>query len=545
MAPKILTKLIAGKDPISSEVPVAGINLVHLVRSERSRLLLRLESYYRCSQHAHKLWDFYGCSIGIPGTSRIESTGYIPMKDRLPSATMDLAKVIVDRLTALVFGGDHMPMIKVEGDADAEDFARELAKASKLSVIMAEARSIGGATGSVALSWGFVDGKPRIEVHRPAFIEVLEWADWPERKPAKVLKVYSYNRRVWSDDGRQIEKTYYYARYWDDQRDITWDEIPEVTAKTVGWTQTPYKIVRHDAGICPVYWAQNLPDSSEQDGISDYEGQMEDFDEIDILLSSTTKGTILNVDPTLVVHDLPGNNPGVTHKGSYTSLYSEKGAEYLELKGSAVEAALKLAKDLRQYQLDKASVVIQDPEKAGGGALSAVAMKTRFLSMLAKCDVIREQYGCVITKILADMLDVSRRLSVVKQDENGAEYWGRVDLPMKTVTDDDGQNPQKVDRHPGQSSDVTLAWPPYFPPTLEDKAKAVETAKNATGGQQVISHRTAVQSLASMFSIENPDDEMELIQGDEDARADKAREIFDGGPRPQLQGEPDDDEDGE
>jgi len=533
----LLKKIVAGSDPISGEVPIARLKLRELVNDQRTRDLLRRESYYRCSQHAHKQFDFYGRWIGMPGSHRMTADGYVPMCERRPAVTMDLAKVIVDRLTALIYGGDHYPAVKVDGDREAEDYATALCIAAKLPVVLAEARNIGGACGSVALSWGFVKGKPVVEVHQPAFIEVLEWADWPARKPAKVLKVYPYQRRVWdmrSGEARFVR--HYFARYWDDKIDVTWEAIPEDLAGSVSWTQTAYRLVRHESGFCPVYWIQNLPNSSDVDGVSDYENQEDDFDEIDTLISATSSGAILNMDPTLVIHDRPGNNNGVVQKGSGTAIFSEKGAKYLELQGTAIQAARELAKDLRQFQLDKASVVIQDPDKASGGQQSAAAMKQRYLAMLAKCDMLREQYGAAHVAIVSDMLRVSRQLRVVRTDADGVQFWRRVDLPLRVEEGDDGVV-RLVERTPGTGENVALDWPPYFPPTWEDRQKAVQTAKEASGGQQVLSQRTATASLQRMFSFGSVDEELERIEEDREGQDERAKGLLDsGGPMPPLQG---------
>jgi len=532
---------VAGSDDVSSLVPLRRVALKDFVDQGRCGDLLRRESYLRCTQHDHKPFDFYGHFLRFGDLVDIRPDDYVPMKRRRPLVRMDLAKVIVESLTAMIFGSDHWPTVAVPGDPEAEDFARELCRASRLPVRMIEARNLGGACGTAILSWGFVQGRPLVEVHQPAHVEVLEWASWPERRPAKAIKVYPYERRVWDVEGKPRDKTYYYARYWDDTVDVTWREVPEDVAATGQWTRTPAVVVRHDAGICPVYLVQNLPNSAAVDGWSDFEGQEEGCDSIDVLLSATVTGTTSNVDPTVVIKDTRSNNEGVVRKGTGHAIYAPGGANYLELSGSAVGAARELLRDLRQYELDKAGVVILDAEKMSGAGISAAAMRTRYARMLAKCDLLLEQYGPVVTAIIGDMLTVARRLRTVRVGPDGVRYWSKVDLPPRIEETEEGT--VAVERTPGVSSNVTLSWPPYFPATWQDRKEAAATAKDASGGQQVISRKTAVQAVAGLFGVEDVAREIEAIEEDQEESSRRARDILDAGaPRLGLQGENDEDQ---
>jgi len=526
---------------IMSDVPVRKVALTDIIDQSRSRDLLRRESYYRCTQHKTKQYDFDG-NILKYGEENVDipADGYIPMKRRRPSIRMDLPKVIVERFTTLVFGHEHFPGFSVTGDADAEDFIKALAKAAKLPTKMVEARNIGGATGTAVLSWGFVEGKPLIDVHQPAFVEVLEWRDYDRRRPAKVLKSYPFEDRVWTNDGKPEKATFYYARYWDQNVDITWHKIPEELAKTPKWWTAEATTVDHETGYCPVYWIQNLPDSSSADGVSDFEAQEDDCDAIDVQLSATHKGTVANVDPTLVIHDSQMNNEGVIHKGSEHAIYSEKGAAYLELAGTAIEASVRLLDRLRQYELDKASCVLLDPDDLTGSGISAAAMRTRYAPMLAKADLLRGQYGEAIVDILDDMITVARQLRIVQTDEDGVKYWSAVRLPPRITEDKDEETGDVVvtveERSPGSGGQIELAWPPYFAATWEDRKEAVSSVKEGAGGQQVMSKRTAVATLSPLFGTD-VDGELDAIEEDVETMDRRAHGLLErGAPVMNLQG---------
>jgi hypothetical protein len=538
-----MNRLLGANEQITSDIPVKSVALTDIIDAERARCLQMREAYYRCTQHDHKAYDFDGHILRF-GEDNVDvlANGYISMRRRKPSVRMDLPKIIVDRLTALVFGHEHFPTIQTLGDPIAEDFVSALADAAKLQIRMVEARNMGGATGTAVLSWAFVNGKPLVEVHQSAHIEVIEWRDYDRRKPGKVVKTYPYQKRVWTSDGKPKEVTFYYARYWDDNSDITWREIPEEAARTKAWWRLPAEVVHHGTGYTPVYWIQNLPDSSSIDGISDFENQEDDCDAIDALLSATQKGTVANVDPTLLIKDDPGNNDGVIHKGSSHAIYSRNGAEYIELSGTSIQTSLDLLERLRRYEFDKASVVMLDPESLTGAGISAAAMRTRYAPMLAKADLLREQYGDAIVDILDDMVAVARKLGTVQTDEDGTKYWSQVSLPPKIIEErgEDGEKvTQIIERAPGSGGQITLAWPPYFQATWLDRKEAVTAVREASGKQQVMSQRTAVQAISPLFETD-VDDELEKIEEDASSMNDRAKDLLrDGAPMVDLQGEED------
>lgn len=509
--------------------------LTKAVEEMRSRDLQRRTSYYRCTQHKTKPYHFDGrMAVEFGEGGWVWAEHEVPMAKRQPSQRLDLPKVIVERLTSLVVGHNHFPTIKVEGDQDAQDYVRELAKDAALPVRMIEARNLGGAAGSVALSWGFVKGRPVVEVHMSAFLEVFEWADYERRKPGRVLKAYPYKAREWNDEGNPVEVEYWYARYWDEEVDIAWQKIPREVAKTRHWVDVPpTSFVTHGAGFCPVYWIQNWPDSNAVDGMSDYEGQSDCLDNADILLSATTQGTIINVDPTLVIKDDPGNNDGVIRKGSRYALYCKGGADYLELTGQAVKAGLDSVDRIRRFELDKASVVIPDPEKLSAMGVSGKALEKLYAPMLSKCDVLQEQYGAAIKSVLEDMLSMARKLAETPRvDDKGREYWARVKLPPK-VEEIDGQI-NITERNPGDGEHVELAWPPYFAASWQDRKDAVGAMKEGCGGQPVVSKQTAVESLAPVLGVEDARAELRRIEEDSEAGVERAKRVMDAG-APRIQ----------
>jgi hypothetical protein len=408
---------------------------------------------------------------------------------------------------------------------------------------MIQARNLGGISGTVVLSWGFVNGKPLISVHSAALVEVLEWADFDQRIPARVLKLYDYRKRVMVD-GRMKKETFWTARYWDATNEIVWRQIPDEVAKSPEWQASPHEVITHNLGVCPIVWVQNLSDDQDADGQSDADGQHQDFDQLDYLASATTNGTVANVDPTLVINDKKGKDETVIHKGSRAVIYSQGGASYLELTGSAVDAANKLLEAMKANELEEAEVVLLDPNSLSGAGVSAAALRTRFAPMLAKCDLLRDQYGEAIVTVLRAMLESARTLRAPKVAPDGSQSSAVVVLEPRIEIDDEEDDEgnrvstaRMVEREPGESSRVALKWPPYFPATWEDRVQAVNATTTATK-KQVLSQQTAIESLASLWDIEDAKAELERVKEEaEEAQAQALEAMRAGAPLLEARGE--------
>lgn len=489
--------------------------LLDLSGGPRFERLDQYHAYFECTQDDAKAydWDGYFRGYGIPAA--IQPGWYVPLSLRKPSTTDPLAKVIVRRLTAMLFGDQNRPDLKIEGDEDAEHYARALAKEARLWSKIIEARNLGGATGAVALSYALIEGRPRIEVHNSKHTRVLRWRDRAEYVPEAVLKAYRFADEVYDPETQRfVQRWFWYARYWDATTEAVWLAVPDKVAKERRdwWQVIPAdRVTEHGLEECPVVWVQNVHRSDDPDGYSDYDGQLDNLDSLNRLCSSSTKGTIGNTDPTLVVKTTKQAQP--VKKGSRNAIYSEGGAEYLTLPGDGMKAAHEKEERLRASILDACGVVIPPAEKLSGAAQSAAAIRLLFAPMTATCDVLREQYGEMgIARVLAGMLRMCK--AAIARGET-------VDLPPRFEServDEEGESREveqvEVEQSPGEREVITLSWPTYFPPTWTEKGEAVRAVKEATGGKVVLSHRTGVQATAQLFGVEDPDAELAAIDED-------------------------------
>jgi hypothetical protein len=95
-----------------------------------------------------------------------------------------------------------------------------------------------------------------------------------------------------------------------------------------------------------------------------------------------------------------------------------------------------------------------------------------------------------------------------------------VKLAPRVVRGEDNEK-KTEEREPGESENITLNWPPYFPNTWTDTKQAIEAIQAARGGgSAIISRKTATENAAPMLGIADVDQELEAI--DEDRATDVA-----------------------
>lgn len=507
---------------------------------DRYAQLDRCESYYACAQHDLKTWDFDGRPWNPRSVQPLigaERSGiYIPLNMRRPSSTYRIGRIIVNAFTSMIFGEQKFPAVKVLGDMESEDFARTVAQEGRLPIKVAQARTLGGAMGTVGMSWCYVKGKPRFEVHNAKNLYVHSWEDRIALIPRHVTEVSQFYKVQWN--GKEFARVYYWARRdWTSDADIMFRDVPVVQGQEPQWIQDEERSVLHEDGRIHFEWIQNLP-SEAVDGFSDYEGLFENMDAIDVLMSIVYRGAALNLDPTLKIKMDPEmiGTMGIRKGSDQAIIVGESGdAEYLELGGSSLEVGLKIIEMKRKALLEAAQCIIPDPNDIAAQGTSSVALKMMYAPMIAKCDGIREQYGTAIERLLEIPLVVAQKMSskrVIIMNDAGEkeEAVYAVKLPMrmesKMVPELDpvtGKTINKevttpVQRTPGKGDDVVLQWPPYFAPTPDDQSKAATTLQIATGGKAFFSTKTATEIAAAAFGVD-PSEEVKRVEGQSSTEA--------------------------
>jgi len=528
-----------------------------LLYGDRYRELDFREAYYNCTQHDVKGYDFDGRVVGKgprsgnvqPLISEMKSPIYVPLNMRRPSAPVRLGKIIVDSYTSLIFGENRFPSVRVEGDDDADDFVQTLARAARLPLVAIRLRTLGGSMGSVGLSWCFYKGSPRFEVHSPKNLFVHSWYDRALLLPKHVTEVYLFYKQVW--DGKGFNKHYFwYRRDWTPDGDFVFKEVLYEKGKDPTWEIDEEKSAQHNDGVVHFEWIQNLP-TDEIDGLPDYDGLYDQFDQIDILNSVVTRGAILNLDPTLKLKVDPDivARLGV-RKGSDNALIlgTDGDAEYMELNGTSIEAGVKLLDNLRRNVLETAQCIVPNPNEVAAQGISSVAIKAMFAPMTSKAEVYREQYGAAIRRALQNMVDVARTrmntpTTVDVMDDLGNPMVGpdgqpvqqqeqavltlppRIEkIPQKTLDPVSGLPVDAVDpisgepivvptpfpRTPGNGGEVSLVWPPFFSPTFDDQNKVAMSMQVATGGKGFLSVKSATDVYTQALGLDPAEEQKRM-----------------------------------
>lgn len=492
--------------------------IVRLGMSPRQQELNRLWSWFRCVQYDARKLDWDGRERLDPiDHEAVASQGFLPpgfydaggqmfpLKFRRPTAPYHLVKVVVERFTGLLFSERCHPVIRVEGDDDTEDFVHALAESARLWQKMIMARTFGGSMGTVAVGFQFVDGKPCVEVHDPRYL-FPEFIDRETLALRQVEKRYTYPEHVRNrDTGKWEEVWYWYRRVIDQQSDTLWKPLEVGDGEEPDWAD-PNNVerhVEHGLGFCPVLWVQNLPVTDDIDGDPDCQGIYDMAESIDALLSQASTGTLKNSDPTVHIStDLP---MAELRKGSDNAIKTEKGGSmsYVELSGTGPAAGREMAEQLRKYALEVAQCVLEHPDMANR---TATEIERAYSSMLAKTDILREQYGEKCVKPLLEMMvEAARSLGTPRRDEDGNISRQVLDLPPRVMRSSNGQGngrSQQVARKLGPGGVLGLKWPRYFEPTTADISQSTDAAGKAKAFG-LIDDEHAANFVAELYDVED------------------------------------------
>lgn len=485
--------------------------------SSRQIELNRYYSYYCTTQYDSRTVDWSGRKVLSPleketiSRSTVLPMGFwdptgmydeMPLDMRLPRAPYHLARVVVNRFTGLLFSAKMHPQARIAGEPELQSWVEGLISASRLWIKMAHARTLGGAIGSVAMSFRFRNGKPLLSVHDSRWCtpEILD----PETGEISALEIrYQYPREQRRPDGVMETVWYWYRRTIDAQQDIVYRAELVGDGDEPDWT--PATGGPHGFGECPAIWIRNTP-TEDVDGDPDCLGIFEAQEAIDRLISQADQGAVENADPTLGIFSDDWKQDSVK-KGSRNALKAEKGAaaQYVEMSGAGVEVALKVADVHRRNALEVVQCVLDS--EISEGAMTATEVERRYSPMHERGDVFREQYGengakPLLGKIIRAFLALRRAPTLDPQ--TGLAQMPRTVLPPQQRV---GQPPVARDMPAGlvEFSDdlIELSWPEWIkrgPTDAQAAAGAIASARSA----RVIDQQSAVEYVAPFFGIDDP-----------------------------------------
>jgi hypothetical protein len=236
---------------------------------------------------------------------------------------------------------------------------------------------------------------------------------------------------------------------------------------------------------------------------------------IDALLAQANRGIIANCDPTVVV--VSPDPLADLAKGSNNAIKLTTGsAAYMEISGSGPKAAQDYADKLRTYALEVAQCVLEHPE-SGGGQRTATEIERAYSSMLAKADVLREQYGERGVKPLMEKMLKAAKQVTQPRTEGESIVRGALTLPDRIEQDPGTGESSTIPRRPGPGGVMKLQWPGYFEPSLQDVNMAVQASTGAKAAQ-LIDDEHATKFVSDYFHVENVPAMMKKIEDEQAAQ---------------------------
>jgi hypothetical protein len=493
--------------------------------SPRQLELNRYWSYYCTTQHDGKKisWDGRKVLSEIERQS-IEHSGLIPpgfydpggMFDevpllmRAPTAPYHLTRVVVNRFTGLLFSDAMQPKISVQGDPKLQSWIEGIIKVSRLWIRCAVARTYGGGQGSVGMSFRFRNGKPVIGVHDPRWCTPT-FVDMETGEISALEIRYTYPIEMRNERGLIDQVWFWYRRLIDAQRDVTYKPAPVGEGDEPTWIEAT--AIQHGFGECPAVWVRNTV-TDEVDGEPDCMGEFDAQDAIDRLISQGDQGAVENCDPTLEI-DSDDYKESAVKKGSRSALKLEKGgsARYIEMTGSGIDSALKMADVHRRNFLEVVQCVL-DFEKGEGSQMTATEIERRLAPMHERGALFREQYGehgvrPLIGKIVRAAITMRGTTASSQFDPaTGFRLVPTVTLPPVRQVGKGGE-PITIDREMPpdlqQFTDDTIEikWPPWVRKGATDTSAAASAAATAHSAQ-VLPRQALVAYLAPYFDIDDP-----------------------------------------
>lgn len=495
--------------------------------TRRFRLLNRYEAHYATTQYSHLSLDWWGMSADQMETVSPEiSVPYgftqpaiaVSVRAKRPTAPYNLCKAVVDRFTGLLFSESRKPEVTVEGDPETENFLLAAMEQMRFWPKMRQARTMGGALGSVLVTAHVRAGGWSLEVHNPKHCQIV-WKDRRTLTPQAVLILYKYpveedevDEKTGTIKGTRLVE-YLYRRIITEDDDTVFKPVKLEPGASMEWV--PEDTSAHNLGFFPGVWIQNMPVLEQEDGDPDCHGAWQNFDTIDRLLSQMNKAVLLNLDPTLVMSVDPKTvaAQGGVSKGSDNALMVGQGgsANYLEITGGGVSAGMTVYATLKQNTLDVVRCVLVDPSTVSGAAQSAKAIEYVYAPMLEKADDLRAQYGDLgITPLLLLIEKIARELSG-KTFTTADGRIGRFgfNLPPKRQPDGSFKSPTL-----GPGGYIRVQWGPYFSPTEDDKQKTIANIVAAKSGG-LIDQESAVKQGAPVFNLRDVQGTLQKIKDEQ------------------------------
>lgn len=427
---------------------------------------------------------------------RTSSGTYIKLSDRRPSVRTGLCRTVVDDSVSLLFSEARFPSVHSRNE-HLRRAAQALVVESALCELMNEA-AVKGCVGSVAILMRVLGGR----VFFAAMDTVFLTPQWNPQTPdalSRVTERYKVKGADLLGLGYEVDpaETYWFQRVWDTGAETWfWPLLLEDAANGQQPMVDTSRSVTHGLGFVPMVWIRNLPGGDKIDGACTFEAAISTVMEMDYQFSQAGRGLKYAADPTLLIKEPAGEGDSLIRSASEALVVSEKGdAKLLEINGTAAAAVIEYVRQCREIALESMHGNRTNVDKMNG-AQSGRALEMMNQGLIWLADKLRISYG------------QSGFLSLVKMVFAAAKQR---DVKVAGVT-----------LPAFDTSDVSLIWPRYFPPTYNEKFQEAQAYRTLFEGG-LISRQRAVTKMASDNDVEDVAEEEKLIDADIKARTEREK----------------------
>lgn len=529
----------------SREIVPPAMYVWDLPDTGRARTLAARASFCHGTQHSHYEENWGGHSRGA-GTAyldeRLKPQGFVSTNSapvwsgRKPDTPHGLPRQVVSRFTDLLLSEVGRPTLRVPADETTEAYVMQVMESSDSWASLQTARDYKGECGSAAIALSIQNGEPTTEALRTEYLWVRKWADSPQWIPSEVIEQKLVTKMIEDpkNPGELIEVNAWQTRVWTDTHFFEYEDVEEDYGKKKDQNEEVKPIpiesvAEHLAGRCPIVWMQNTRNTDSPEGREDFRGAYEESDKLDRVRSFSTRSTIANTDPTLVISDnerARKQNPMVRKgHGARIDTSQEGNVKLLETSGNPVKMGWETADQLRHDILQTTSCVIIDPETVGSHR-SGEALQFLWTAMEARASRLRVPLGTEIRQISGLWIDLGRKHGVLSMEElddgDQTEVEGII-LPPRLIKKEGQEEPAIGVFDPGKGRYVGIEWGTYHRPTMLQLQALAGALTTVNGGKAVLSQETTTSVAVVAMGLGSPEEERERMEK-EKAEAMKERE---------------------
>lgn len=441
----------------------------------RDPLLDVLDAYYDGRQYdGLEDWD-----------ASIESGNYVAIRKRKPRINYRLGKVVVDKVASKLVGSQAFPNFIIEDEDDDTAFFRAVQKACSYRRKMIEPMKHFLISGGVFITYELIDGSPIIDFVKSKFCYPV-FNRKRELESVEVKYVYEDpNDR----DAKGNPKLKWYKKEYSRSADILFDN-PEYRPGAPP-SFSPVSSNNHNLGWVQGEWLCDHEDGTDYDGIGLIYPIMDFIDELCYSLSQSSQASSYSQEPQLAINKVDEDEIEMLIKSSEKAwnLGREGEAKYLEVNGKGVELATAHRDKMLHLALQVVRVVLNDPEKMTATAQSGEALKVLCAPLVELVDELR----AILERPMTNLL-IKIGMTLLHYGQQGFET---------ALTVPEGYVPTSLD--------ITVQWPPIFPPTLQDINLMAQSAQSLSQGK-IISRESLTRWIAHVIpSIDNVEEELEKI----------------------------------